>query len=250
MNNIFIRGSYKGVYSPINSLEFVDKDGKPFTIDRDCTDFNAAQDGTFEEMWSSVYLWDGETGDYAFSPSIFEGASIVCAFPDEDNDGEVVAEGVIVSLNSRDYIFKLQDGKFVRERYDFQTDIEPSNHIVSPVQLPTGMDYASLEDTETGWSVSVGVRGTVKLYFQGKEFSDFSSFPSELQKIIMETPARVDEFGGSCPWFEAFVFNPNNDEIVSSTVLDDDIFGIGLDALKNLLLNILLKAMQKKEVVA
>ena len=249
MNNIFIRGSYNGVYSPINSLEFVDKDGKPFTIDRDCTDFNVAQDGTFEEMWSSVYLWDGETGDYAFSPSIFEGASLVCAFPDEDNDGEVVAEGVIVSLDSRDHIFKLQDGKFVRERYDFQTDIEPSNHIVSPVQLSSDMDYVSLKDTETGWSVSVGVRGTVKLYFQGKEFSDFSSFPSELQKIIMETPARVDEFGGSCPWFEAFVFNPN-DEIVSSTVLDDDIFGIGLDALKDLLLNILLKAMQKKEVVA
>lgn len=249
MNNIFVRGSYKGAYSPINSLEFVDKDGKPFTIDRDCTDFNAAQDGTFEEMWSSVYLWDGEKGDYVFPFSIFDGASLVYACPDEDNDGEVVAEDVTVSLDSRDHIFKLQDGKFVCERYDFQTDIEPSNHIVSPVQLPSGMDYVSLKDTETGWSVSVGVRETVKLYFQGKEFSDFSSFPSELQKIIMETPARVDEFGGSCPWFEAFVFNPN-EEIVSSTVLDDDIFGIGLYALKDLLLNILLKAMQKKEVVA
>ena len=118
MNNIFIKGSYKGVYSHINSLEFVDKDGKPFTIDRDCTDFNVAQDGTFEEMWSSVYLWDGEKGDYVFPSSIFEGASLVCACPDEDNDGEVVAEDVIVSLDSRDHIFKLQDGKFVRERYD------------------------------------------------------------------------------------------------------------------------------------
>ena len=111
------------------------------------------------------------------------------------------------------------------------------------------MDCVSFGDTKIGWSFSVGVRGKVKLYFQGKEFSDFSSFPPELQKIIMETPARVDEFGGSCPWFEAFVFNPN-DGIVSSTVLDDDIFGIGLDALKDLLLNILLKAMQKKKVVA
>lgn len=172
----------------------------------------------------------------------------MCACPDEDNDGEVTAERVIVSLGSRDHIFKLHGGKFIRERYDFQTDIEPYNSIVSPVQLPSGMDYASLADTETVWSVSVGVRGEVKLYFQGKEFSDFSSFPSELQKIIMETPARADEFGGSCPWFEAFVFNPN-DEIVSSTVLDDDIFGIGLDALKDLLSNILLKAMQKKEIV-
>ena len=119
MTNIFIGGSYKGEYYPINSLEFVDKNGKPFTIDRDYTDFHTEHDGTFKEMWSSVYLWDGEKGDYAFSPSIFEGASLVCACPDEDNDGEVVAEGVIVSLDSRDHIFKLQDGKFVRERYDF-----------------------------------------------------------------------------------------------------------------------------------
>lgn len=68
MTNIFIRGSYKGEYYPINSLEFVDKNGKPFTIDRDYTDFYTEHDGTFKEMWSSVYLWDGENGDYAFSP--------------------------------------------------------------------------------------------------------------------------------------------------------------------------------------
>lgn len=131
MNNVFIRGSYKGGYCPINSLEFVGRDGKPFTIDRDYTDFATAQDGTFEEMWSSVYLWKDGMEDYGFSPAIFEGASLVCAFPDEDNDGEVVADEVIVSLDSKDYIFMLKDGKSQNERYNFQTDIEPSSHIVS-----------------------------------------------------------------------------------------------------------------------
>lgn len=135
--------------------------------------------------------------------------------------------------------------KKIAERFEFDNSIKEV--IASPVQLEPEVDFALLFDPVTGWSISLGVRGYVK-FDNGKEcYSSWSEFPESLKKAVREGDDGVVfdyTSEGGMPWFEAFVYD-EDDEFVDSAVCDDDILAHGDSHVKKALSEILLGMMER-----